>query len=464
MAQDARPLFIVGTEMEADRIRSVQIAGTSCDARSIHVMDAAGLTNLALEVASGNFVAVVMVPVETGLEDACRQAGATTHAVSSLHMDRYRQAIGSDGTDEMLGDFIAVEAAQALDMVEVERARAARRRLTELSVHDTCEIVTELFNGETDRERIPTGLKGLDDALEGGLPEGGLVALGAMSSMGKTTLCVQVADWIAESGRPVLFVSVEMGRHEIVAKSVSRLMRLTPTPNGGHYGASAWAVQSVKGRSSWVDAKTQAFTAACTYYFSNIAPRMHVMEMEGQPTAAQVRQAAEAVRVWDKERRAPVVFVDYLQLLAPADIHMTERQAVDENVRALRTTAKDLSTCVVAISSLNRASYAEGVTMESFKESGGIEFSSDLILGMQPRGYEDRVDVSEGKRRAEGRKASNEYKGKTIREAEVKVLKNRVGRTPFEPVPLMYDAKHNLFMDDKCADAGAGTGTLTRVR
>ena len=143
---------------------------------------------------------------------------------------------------------------------------------------------------------------------------------------------------------------------------------------------------------------------------------------------------------------APCVFVDYLQLLAPASDRMTERQAVDHNVMDLRHLARDLQTCVFVISSLNRASYSEGVTQEAFKESGAIEYGSDLLLGMQPRGLTERLEaVPESKQKREARKAEREFKGMANREVEVRVLKNRGGAVPSDCVPLDYSAVCNLF-------------------
>ena len=40
-------------------------------------------------------------------------------------------------------------------------------------------------------------------------------------------------------------------------------------------------------------------------------------------------------------------------------------------------------TPVIAISSLNRENYKSGISMTAFKESGGIEYSSDVLIGLQ---------------------------------------------------------------------------------
>ena len=456
MTQAQRPLFVVGTEQEEARAASAGYI-----AQSIHGMDAGQICNMVLEVGGRGRSIILLISgqAEEQVAGACGAAMVPCYCIDSSEAQAYAAAIESyESAPEMLSNYLRHKEAEAMRRVEADRAAIVRRRLASLGVHDVFDVITKLASGEADRAYIPTGLQGLDRALGGGLQEGTLCALGAMSSTGKTTIALQIADTIAESGRPVLFVSVEMGRYEITAKSISRLMRLAPKHNGGYHTASSWEIQSAEARAKWGAERAQAFTAACTHYSANIAPYMHLMETDEQPTAAQIRQAAEGLQALSGGV-SPIVFVDYLQLLSPASDRMTEKQATDENVRALRCLARDLQTCVVVISSLNRASYTEGVDMSAFKESGGIEFTADLVLGMQPRGYEARVmGVAEGKRKAEGRKAIREYKGKKVRAAEVVILKNRLGNVPSSPVNLLYEARTNLFTDDTTAPPAHADG------
>src|SRR5699024_10432244 len=78
---------------------------------------------------------------------------------------------------------------------------------------------------------IPTGFKQLDEILDGGIREG-LHVLGAISSLGKTTLAMQIADQIAQYGEDVLIFSLEMGTNELIAKSVSRLSLYSALEDG----------------------------------------------------------------------------------------------------------------------------------------------------------------------------------------------------------------------------------------
>lgn len=391
------------------------------------------------------------------LEEACAAAGA---AFYNRNRDGEVLIPNDDDDDDLaIPDVDRGKFCEVLDTLEREAAdmrkeledRANRKYLLGLGVHDVFDVSLEIASGEADREHVPTGLTTLDEALGDGLPMGALVTLGATSSTGKTTLALQIADHIAASGRPVLFVTIEQGRHELVAKSISRLMRLQ-AKKYGWYSVSSSDVQSTKARNSWDDGTWSAFNAACGDYGSKIAPNMYVMEIDKQPTTGDVRRAAEAIR---KQRgQAPVVFVDYLQLLAPASDRMTDKQAVDHNVMDLRHLARDLVTCVFTISSLNRSSYSTGVNLESFKESGAVEYGSDVLLGMQPRSLMEKLDgVAEAKQKSVAREVEREFKSGANREVVVTVLKNRGGAVHPDGVPLDYSAISNLFT---CAEQDRG--------
>jgi replicative DNA helicase len=64
--------------------------------------------------------------------------------------------------------------------------------------------------------------------------------------------------------------------------------------------------------------------------------------------------------------------------------------------------------------------------MESFKESGAVEYSSDVLIGLQL----ECVNDFEGKTKPEERKAAiNAAKRANPRKVELVILKNRNGET-----------------------------------
>lgn len=351
-------------------------------------------------------------------------------------------AMNRDGLADLLEDAAEKAARAAAERKEAARLDAMRN----LRALDPADVAGDIFTLRHPRETVETGLAALDASLDGGLPSRGLVVLGAISSTGKTTLAVNLADNLARAGRPVLFVTIEQSAEEIVAKSLSRLISAGARSNGAPLTASAQAILSAKQRDIWRRTdpdKEAALLKACEEYSRDIAPRLRIMEAEAQPGVAEIRAAAVLMADGGP---APVVFVDYLQLLAPEDARDTDKQAVDKNVMALRQAARDLDTCIVAVSSLNRASYAEGVTLEAFKESGAIEYGADVLLGLQPAGMADKVARARAEtQKKEAREIVAQHKAQERRTVEVCILKNRNGRLPERPATLDYDALTNTF-------------------
>ena len=133
---------------------------------------------------------------------------------------------------------------------------------------------------------------------------------------------------------------------------------------------------------------------------------------------------------------APVLIIDYLQIIAPYE-KLTEKQSMDKTVMELKRISRDFKIPVLAISSLNRASYDKSINMTGFKESGGIEYSADVLFGLQLKGVEGQdFDVEKAK-------------SDNPRKIELKILKNRNGKTGgsifFEYYPEFTSFKKWIF-------------------
>lgn len=136
----------------------------------------------------------------------------------------------------------------------------------------------------------------------------------------------------------------------------------------------------------------------------------------------------------------PVVIIDYLQILAPHEVKATDKQNTDKAVLELKRLSRDYKLPVLAISSFNRDAYTSNVSMSSFKESGAIEYSSDVLIGLQ-------FEEIEFKKNGEGikdYKAVEEYYRKDERAIALKILKNRKGKLN-EKVSFTYYPMFNLF-------------------
>ena len=217
---------------------------------------------------------------------------------------------------------------------------------------------------KNDFQGLDTGFSHLNRLINGLSP--GLFVLGAMPSMGKTTLAKQIADQVVDkhADAACLFVSLEQSKEELRIKTLSRLSGVENRDlQRGRLDTSSPAWEKV----------AEAFVA-----FGEFAGRLQVLEGDGATTVDRIRLAALQLRQKTRAARLLIV-VDYLQIIPAAGDAGDIRQKVTAITSDLRRLARDLDAPVLAIASVNRAAYnAKGGAMEAFKESGDIEFSADI--------------------------------------------------------------------------------------
>lgn len=279
---------------------------------------------------------------------------------------------------------------------------------------------------------IPTGFGKLDDVLDGGLYEG-LYIIGAVSSLGKTTLVMQIADQIAQEGTDIVIFSLEMASSEIMAKSISR-HTLQQALKSGLDIKNAKTARDITVREryrNYSDAERELISAAIQTYRS-YASHIYISEGIGNIGADQIRQTVKDHILFTGN--TPVVIVDYLQILAPHNERATDKQVTDKAVMELKRISRDYKTPVVCISSFNRASYEKAAAMEAFKESGAIEYSSDVLIGLQLSGV------------GSGKFDANAAKKKSPREMELLILKNRNGSIG-DKLSFNYYPRFNYFKE-----------------
>ena len=272
-------------------------------------------------------------------------------------------------------------------------------------------VEADLLNFEEyiDTHRPPaksTGFNLLDTPLRGGFREG-LICIGGISSLGKTTLALQIMDTFAQQGHDVLIFSLEMGRHELRAKSIARESYLLDS----RYAVTTVEVLDKQLRDQLMPEQQDNVKKAIAKYYS-YARHVHIHEAVGKFTVNDVKAIVE--EHIEATGRTPVVMVDYLQILQPAEKGLNDKAKVSYDVLMLKQLSRDKHTPVVVVSSFNRDSYKLEASFSSFKESGEIEYSADVLLGLQLTALRTGRDIQEALEEA-------------YREIDVKILKNRNG-------------------------------------
>ena len=121
-----------------------------------------------------------------------------------------------------------------------------------------------------------------------------------------------------------------------------------------------------------------------------------------------------------------VALLDYLQIIPPTDPRQSDKEKVDNIVRGLKKLQSENDLVVFVVSSINRANYLNPVDFESFKESGGIEYTADVVWGLQLQILNDDLFSKDNKIK-EKRETVRAAKKAIPRKIELLCLKNRYG-------------------------------------
>lgn len=298
------------------------------------------------------------------------------------------------------------------------------------SVHDYIygAMGQELQHFQSFKDR-KTGYSNID-AITSLYP--GLYVIGAISSLGKTTFIHQLGDQLAAAGDHVLYFSLEQTRLEMVTKGISRT-----TARNSYLDSFNTAVSAIDIRRGRI---TEAVKQAAKNY-AEAAKTATVIEC-GFDT--DITYIVGTVQQYISSRNVkPVVIVDYLQIIRPADPRQAAKDAVDANVRALKKLQTDNDLVVMVICSLNRQNYLTPVDFESFKESGGIEYTADVVWGLQLSVMNEDMFNKEGKIK-EKREKVKAAKLEVPRKVQLVCLKNRYGKSSYE-CGFNYYPQYDLF-------------------
>ena len=412
-------------------------------------------------MAGGNAIALGSLSMTEKFIDAAKESDARRPLIIALDNDKNGSGAGNraqekimERKDEFLKGGIFVhfadverlfigkkDANEALCMDSAEFCKRIREaeekafleRKNETEKDSAFSYIPQFIRNIQDssfRNYTPTGFRKLDEELDGGLFPG-LYVIGAISSLGKTTFCLQVADQIAsETERDVMIFSLEMSKDELIAKSLSRLSADESMKTKGDFSLakSTRGILTGSRYEKYSEEEKNAIGKSIDEYKS-FSSRIFIYETGAETTVGTIRSRVE--RHTQMKGEPPIVIIDYLQIIDPpgGGSGLTDKQITDRNVKALKIMSRDFSTTVIGISSFNRDNYSSSVNMSSFKESGAIEYSSDVLIGLQ---YKEMSEISADKDGRTKAKAIAEKVAKDAREmkpisVQLKILKNRNG-------------------------------------
>ncbi len=285
---------------------------------------------------------------------------------------------------------------------------------------------------ESFKTDIKTGFENLDKKA-GGL-YAGLYCLAAISSLGKTSFALQMADNIAAAGNDVIFFSLEQSRLELVSKSIAR------------FTAQADMMQGVTSLSIRKGYLPEHVLKAANDYKASVGDRLSIVEGNFDFNISFIRDYIARFMKRNPNSR-PVVILDYLQIIQPDESkRQTTKEAIDTTITGLKQISRNSKLPIIAISSVNRTNYLTPIDFESLKESGGIEYSCDVVWGLQLQCLNEDL-FNSSKDIKQKRERVKKAKAETPRKIELVALKNRFGVSSFECHYDYYPA-NDLFIVD----------------
>jgi len=208
--------------------------------------------------------------------------------------------------------------------------------------------ITGISSGFEEIDRVTSGLQKQD-----------LIIIAARPSMGKTTLAVNIANYVAKTKQVAIF-SLEMSKEQLVQKELS---------------ATA-LVEYDKIRSGKLDNKEWEKVA-------DASGRIASLKLKIDDTAA---QSVNVVKAKCKKLKAQggldLIVIDYLQLMQ-GNGEKNREQEISTISRGLKAIAKELDITVIALSQLSRAPEQRSdhrPMLSDLRESGSIEQDADVVI------------------------------------------------------------------------------------
>jgi len=300
------------------------------------------------------------------------------------------------------------EAERAIFEISENRIKPSFYSIRDI-VKQSFKTIERLYEKKELVTGVPSGYRELDQRTAGFQPSD-LIIVAGRPSMGKTALCLNVAQYAAIEKRiPVAIFSLEMSKEQIVIRMLCSEAQVEGTRlRTGFLSESDWPRLTLA-----------AGNLSDAPIFIDDAASLSVLELR-----------AKARRL-NAEHGVGMIMVDYLQLMRGRAKVESRQQEISEISRSLKALAKELNVPVIAVSQLSRRTEErQGMRpqLSDLRESGAIEQDADVILFI----YRDEVY---------NRSEDNPNRGK----AEIIIGKQRNG--PTGKIDLAYLDKFTTFKE-----------------
>jgi len=298
--------------------------------------------------------------------------------VKDLYTKRQLIASGSKLVEMAFDE--SIEAPQALDQAEQAIFSLSQKHLPRTftaikdALAESFDRLDELQKNKGGLRGVPTGFKDLDDTLAG-LQPSNLIILAARPSLGKTSLALNIAQYVAvEEKMPVGFFSLEMSKEELVDRLLVSQADI-----------DAWKLKT--GNLDEEDftklSEAMGVLAEAPLYIDD-TPAISVLEMRTKARRLQV------------EKGLDLLVVDYIQLVRGRGLE-NRVQEVTEISQGLKNLARELKVPLLAVSQLSRAvtrRVKSAPQLADLRESGSLEQDADVVMFLYREDEDDLENVN----------------------------------------------------------------------
>lgn len=226
---------------------------------------------------------------------------------------------------------------------------------------------------------VETGFQDLD-YFTSGLQKTDLIIVAARPSMGKTAICLNIAQNAAKIANELVVAvfSLEMSKEQIIDRMVASEAKIDSMRyregklTRSEWGAAAEAVDRMSNRKIFID---------------------------DTPSISPLELRAKARKLRAEKKRLDLIIVDYMQLMSGSKATASREQEISSISRELKAVAKDLKVPLIALSQLNRANEARAnkkPMLSDLRESGSIEQDSDVVIFLHREEYYHRTEENAG--------------------------------------------------------------------
>jgi replicative DNA helicase len=316
------------------------------------------------------------VPHATNIEEYVRVVREKSVLRSLI---RACNAITSEALEENYEtDIILDRAEQAIFNIAEGRTNQSFVDI-ETTIKKVFEMIKERSAGDPNAlTGLTTGFRDLDE-MTSGLQRSDLIIVAARPSMGKTALCLNIAQNAAlRAGAVVAVFSLEMSRESLVTRMLASEARI-----------DAQRFRTGRLMSSEID---RLGVAVGSLSRANI-------HIDDTPGISVLEMRAKCRRLAAEQKRLDLVIVDYLQLMGSNRRVESRQQEVSQISRELKALAKELNVPVVALSQLSRAPELRKPpkpVMSDLRDSGSIEQDADIVAFIYREDYYEHTEENQG--------------------------------------------------------------------